>query len=155
MRKKLVVDQTFRAWAILVAIAGAFSGVTALGWLAIEPVTLGVLWVGLAATGLVLLAVLVMWRDEFVLADADPARLQRFRESWLTGWPLQGYLGTLGVLTLGTIGWMATGGTVIEAQLLGLAWAGVAVFGAVVTIGLVTTHWATVQEALAPSFVDR
>jgi hypothetical protein len=151
MVRKFMVDQGFRVYSIALLVVAGFTGAWSLGAVDAAPLTLGVLWAGVAALGGIAAVVMALRKDRAVADDMSRERRRTFETNPLTGTPLNVYLAGLAGWAAVTLAWLAAGLGTGFATVVGYGWVAVAAYGGVLTLGLVVTHSETVITAVSPA----
>ncbi|OYR56515.1 hypothetical protein [Halorubrum halodurans] len=146
-----LVTRSFRAYSALAVTLAGLTALWALDVVAVPIPVVGYGWLGVAVVG-TLVAVGMYTAPEATLErDATDERLETFEESTFTGRPLELYIGALAVWAAVSFGWVVGGMSPGGLELVGYGWLAIAFYGAVVVIGLVTTHGDAVATAVDPT----
>lgn len=141
----LLLRQAYRLYAAMLAIWGGWSLVWTFLPVDMATATIGYGWLVIAALGVPVTAGLVASRS--TLFDVSTLEAKRFEANSFSGAPLVAYAVALVVWSAVFAVW-STAGLAVNATVVGYGWLAIAAYGAVLTIGLVSTHRAEVLAAV-------
>lgn len=153
---KQLLTQSFRAYGALAVIVAGFTALWALGVIDVAHPIVGYAWFAVAAVGTVVAVGMAVRPEEVIEPDATTEQVEKFEESSLTGTPLHLYVGSLAMWAAVSFGWVLGGMSSAGLAIVGYGWLAIAVYGAVVGIGIASNHSEDVTTALDPSeTIDR
>lgn len=151
MVQKIAIDQCFRGYCVATVIAAVFTVLAVVGVIGASLTAFGYAWIALAFIGAAIAVAMGAKKEEVLLADNSERRRRQFEAGAFSGAPLTAYVVLLGALAFASIGWVYSGGALVNAAVVGYGWLAVAGYGAILTIGLVVTHSDDVAAALNPA----
>ena len=147
----LLLRQAYRLYAAILAIWGGWS----LAWtflpVDMASTTIGYGWLVIAALGVPVTIGLVATRS--TLFEVSSPEIRRFEANTFSGVPLVAYAVALVAWSAVFAVW-STAGLGVSATVIGYGWLAIAAYGAVLTVGLVSTHRAEVLAAVGVRTAD-
>lgn len=145
MVKKLAVRQGYRFYAAVLLIWSAFTALWGGTAIDISATTIGYGWVAIAMSGAPVALGLYATRTH--VFDGRVRDINRFNENTLSGWPLGVYAGAIVAWSVVFMGWL-TGSLALSPTSIAAGWFLIAIYGTVLTVGLVSSHRDKVMDAL-------
>lgn len=141
----LLVRQSYRLYAAVLVVWGAWSLAWALLPVDMAATTVGYGWLAIAAFGVPVTLGLALGRSS--LFSSSPSEIDRFATNAMSGAPLVAYATALVLWSGVMVAWSA-GGLAVPATVVGYGWLAIAAFGVAITVGLVSTHRVEVMAAI-------
>ncbi|MGQ4554490.1 hypothetical protein [Halobellus sp. GM3] len=144
-----IVRQTYRGYGVAAVVWAGWSIAWAGTGLRMDPATIGYGWLAIAAVGAVLAGTMVTMRvhDDYQLFRTDRRHRKRFEAHSLGSTPLHLYVAGMGAWGVLTAAWVLGSVGSLSATIVAYGWFGIALYGAVLTVGLAVKHKQELRDA--------
>lgn len=148
---RTILNQCFRGYAVLGIIAAGFTALWAIGLIEVSIPLIGYAWLAVAAVGTVVAVGMLTKQEEVIEVDAADERIEEFEKATVTGRPFDLYIGALAAWAAVSFGWVLGGMSTAGLTVVGYGWLAIAVYGAIVGIGIIINHREDVATAIDPT----